>query len=71
MTTLILAPGASEVGFGAAALVPLGRDNAHPRLKCTSAAIGSEVALYAQAAYLRAICSELDVRFCHKATKCA
>ena len=58
--TIILAPGAGEVGLGAAALAP------HFAWIVRRGAAGAEfreITLYAQAAYLRAIYSELDVQF--------
>ena len=60
LTTVILAPGASKVGLGAAALAPL---CAHWALPAPAAAEFHEVTFCAQARYLRAICSELDVHF--------
>ena len=62
LTTVILAPGASEGGLGAAALAPLWRD---PR---GSGAEPHEATLSAQAADLRAESSELDFQFLQKPT---
>ena len=64
LTTVILAPGASEVGLGAAALAPLWGDRALAALR---GAEFREVTFCAQVAYLRTICSELDVQFRQKA----
>jgi len=60
-TTVILAPGRRELGLGAAALAPLCVDWAGA--KGESAPEFREVTFYAQARYLRPICSEKDVHF--------
>ena len=56
----MLAPRASEVGLGAAALAPLWADIA---LAAARGGEFREVTFCAQVAYFRAICSELDVHF--------
>ena len=60
LTTVILAPGASEVGLGAAALAPLWRDTGDPR---GSAAKFREVTFYAQASQTLQTLTEKDVHF--------
>ena len=60
LTTVILAPGASEVGLGVAALAPLWVDWRDPGDPGDPAPEFREVTFYAQVADLRAICSELD-----------
>ena len=60
LTTVILAPGASEVGLGAAALAPLWLDLGDPR---GSAAEFREVTFYAHAWQTLQILKERDVLF--------
>ena len=63
LTTVILAPGAREKGVGGCGPSrPSRRDG-------RSAGNFREVIFSAQAAYLKGICSELDVQFCPKTTK--
>ena len=57
LTTVILAPGASKVGLGAAALAPLCRD---PR---GAGAEFREATFYAQASQTLQILTEKDVHF--------
>ena len=59
LTTVILAPGASEVGLGAAALAPLWMDNVAPATEGEF----REVTFYAQASQTLQIMTETDVHF--------
>ena len=66
LTTVILAPGASEVGLGAAALAPLCVDNSLPR---AAAPEFREVTFYAQASQTLQILTEKDVHFDPKSSQ--
>ena len=60
LTTVILAIGASEVGLGAAALAPLPQGQGGSADAADATAELCEITCSAQAAQLKAICSELD-----------